>query len=801
MNRRVAILLVLLFVFSRRAEAGPLPCAEVSPDVPRVYRAGTRLDYQWYTGPIAAADIDGDGSIDFLNQVSYAGEECSGPQCRVFPLATLFVLYGRGGSFDEPVELVAGAIPDIAVADVDGDQRPDIVFTTGTSGWPSGAAKTIGMDVQLIRNLGGRRFAAPLPLAHFPFYFEGQRVHVADFTGDGWADIYVSFSRDQAAMLINDGGGRAFTPRQSTKPAWAPYPQAVGDLDGDGKLDFVVLTGEGFFLLRGDGQGDFTSRRIAQLPTYGGVPFVADVNGDGHDDVIASTSAGVMVLKGPLDDSRPAQVSPVEKERSINIVALADVNGDGSIDVLAEQGQFSSTEIVASRTLYPLLSISRVRTWLNDGSGGFAPRDGSDSPGPFIVSNRRDVLAADFDADGRVDLAIAEAPGRVAIVRGRGDGTFRMPRLALPERSRLIGNGDLNGDGVDELIAMRDTRLHAGFRTSAGGYQFEELPFDVQPSAFNAMVPATTFCWQAHGGAVGSHPVAVGDVDAAPGRELVIGDGSKLRVFSRDGAGTWTNPVSVDTAAIQALALADFDEQDALLEIALVADANLRVVRGDGAIVFTLPMNAPTLYSLVQTGDFDHDGHQDLIVSRSGTLATSGHHCWGDAFDGTVLFFRGRGSGTFDPARAILTDVAVGSVRAGDFNADGHRDLIVAYHARSGNYGDDHVDLFVGDGGGNFSRVPAGIDDPDTWIRTLAHAVSDLNGDGVDDLVWFSDERVTFYYGSKSGLVRGGSYHSRNEPFVVRVAPSGERTVMYTTALGEAAILEQQCVRRRPARK
>jgi len=772
-----ALCLAMLVAFPGIAHAGVLPCTDVTSPVPRVYDAAARLDEVQYARPLAAADLDGDGATDLLSEVTIGAG------------TALIALYGKkDGSFEEPVQLLAGLMWDIAVGDVDNDQRLDIVVAPYTIVLSS-TERLDDTDIQLIRNLGERTFAAPVSLMHFPFFASALTLNIADFTGDGWPDIHVSLPGYGNTTLINVEGGRHFAPRQNSAAIWTGR-SATGDFDGDGKADLVVWSQGAMLLLHAEGNGDFTGRRIPQVPAYVERPFVADVNDDGYADLLWTAGASISILKGPIDDSEPATELP--SDRPIDGIVFADFNGDGTIDILAKTMQFSGVEIRAFPDLW-LMYAFRMTPWLNDGNGNFEVRTDFDSLGPFFASSWREVIAGDFDADGRLDLAIYENPGRVAIVKGRGDGTFRTPRLPMPEMSLLIGNGDLNGDDIDELLAMRQTRVLVGWRTSAGRYTFEEVPFDIQKSNFNSIVPSHSFC-NAGRGKVGSHPVATGDVHAAPGPELVLGDGSKLRVFSRDNAGTWTNPVSFDIPTVAALTIANFDESDALLEILVASRQFLRVVRGDGVTLFSTPLDSSD-YSSIQTGDFDRDGHEDLIVSRSGTVAESFSHCLGDRDDGAVLFFRGRGTGTFDPARSIMSDLAAGSIRGGDFNADGHRDLVVASHAPA-----NRVDLLLGDGRGNFSSGPS-INENDAWINGLAHAAGDLNGDGIDDLIWFSDARLTFFYGSKAGLVKGGSYHSRNEPFLVRVGPAGERVVMHQISLGEAGIIPPECARRQAVRK
>src|SRR5262249_4214963 len=84
------------------------------------------------------------------------------------------------------------------------------------------------------------------------------------------------------------------------------------------------------------------------------------------------------------------------------------------------------------------------------------------------VSNAVSVAVADFNGDGIPDLAVANgspAPGtqgKVSILQGKGDGTFRTAvEYATGERSSSVAVGDFNGDGIPDL-ALSDNAVSNG---------------------------------------------------------------------------------------------------------------------------------------------------------------------------------------------------------------------------------------------------------------------------------------------------------------------------------------------------
>jgi hypothetical protein len=130
-------------------------------------------------------------------------------------------------------------------------------------------------------------------------------VAVGDFNGDGKLDLAVANEgSNTVSILLGDGTGN-FTAASSTSTGTAPQSVAMGDFNGDGKLDLAVAN-EGsntvsdsntVSILLGDGTGNFTT---ASSAATGEAPLsvaVGDFNGDGKLDLAAVTfDGGVSVL-------------------------------------------------------------------------------------------------------------------------------------------------------------------------------------------------------------------------------------------------------------------------------------------------------------------------------------------------------------------------------------------------------------------------------------------------------------------------------------------------------------------------
>jgi hypothetical protein len=222
-----------------------------------------------------------------------------------------------------------------------------------------------------------------------------------------------------------------------------PESAAIADFNGDGKGDMVVANmGTNFvsvFLNNGDGTfhsaGGFTG-------LVGGGPgslAIADFNGDGTNDLAFATGGtNVTILLGFTNGTwRPAANNYFAGTNCQSVVA-GDFNGDGTND------------LVAANFGTPSLPDGTVSFLYGNGNGTFrAPVHYFAGAHPIYVT------AADFNGDGKLDLAVRYLNGfGVSVMLGNGDGTFQPPFGfdALNNSSMgALAFGDLNGDGKPDL--------------------------------------------------------------------------------------------------------------------------------------------------------------------------------------------------------------------------------------------------------------------------------------------------------------------------------------------------------------
>ena len=221
---------------------------------------------------VSVADVNHDGNPDVLVTNADAG--------------TVSVLLGDGnGQFREAPgsPFAAGPQPnDLAIADMNGDGHPDLII-------PNHQAPTI--TILLGDGKGGFRPAPGSPFdVHSNPHPHG--VAVADFDGDGKPDVVTdSWASNQVELLLGDGKGGLRTPGRFFPAGHRPYERLrTADFNHDGRPDIVTtnLDDGTVSILLGDGKGAFVAAPGSPFPA-GGKPwqvFVGDVNGDGNDDLV-----------------------------------------------------------------------------------------------------------------------------------------------------------------------------------------------------------------------------------------------------------------------------------------------------------------------------------------------------------------------------------------------------------------------------------------------------------------------------------------------------------------------------------
>jgi hypothetical protein len=499
-------------------------------------------------------------------------------------------------------------------------------------------------------------------------------VTTADLNGDGNGDLVVvngntgATPTAQVFVLLGNPDGTFQTAVPYTVPGTASISAVIDDVNGDGKLDIIASSDNGqISVFTGKGDGTFSSAQsfAAPTPVYPGSTLTpstaltnlitADLRGTKKKDIIASN--GLVLLNdgaGNFTAATSAAFPPLTANSNLGPnLATGDFNKDGKLDLVVSTG-------------------GAVLTWLGKGDGTFTP-----GPGYVTVNTNGFVTVSDLDGDGNPDVYIGEANGGFYFgddlnlsyaLMGNGDGTFQgAPTISGGYTGTNLG--DVNGDGQPDLITPTTgtvNGLPAVFTvqlgTSKGAFNPVStitLPATIVVNGFNGPTTLNT------AGAVASS-FAVADLN---------GDGKADLAFVIQTLPT------VPTSGFSTL----FPSP-----IYFIALSN-----GDGTfatpVPYVFPQIAPSSgfdISLsadgLHIGDFNHDGHNDLIFTFNEVAGSSAPVP--NPYNRGFAVLLGNGNGTFQTTPIITTTYTSVTaptialvpqiVSVADLNGDSNPDLI-----------------------------------------------------------------------------------------------------------------------------
>jgi hypothetical protein len=352
-------------------------------------------------------------------------------------------------------------------------------------------------------------------------------------------------------------------------------------------------------------------------------------------------------------------------------VAAGDFNGDGIPDLaVANAGNPQNGD------------NGGISILLGNGDGTFRPAaNGSAGKNPFAI------VTADFNRDGKVDLAMLDSSG-VGVMLGNGDGTFGsltyFPSVSGPVS---LAVADFDKDNNADLVISAQTPLLSVLLGNGDGTFQTHVDYPV-----------------------GGPGVVAADINGDGNMDIITP--RFLNVLLGNGDGTFQNAVFQGSVFGKQVVVADFNsdgKQDVALGSLGLNGHGTAVMAGNGDGTFQQPLVTLPLFGATSVADFNGDGKTDVaLVDVAST--------------GTVSLFLSNGNGTFQPALSFTVGAGPWAVVAADLNQDKAPDLVVT------NSADGSVSVLLNATGADFS-ISASSPTPGTVSRgqsststvTLAH--------------------------------------------------------------------------------
>lgn len=658
-----------------------IQAANRSLDLPLRYRA----DDVGAVSDVFAADLDGDGKQDLLT----VGQ------------GNLNFFKGLGnGKFDDPVFTDVYGFPQ-GLADFDRDGKLDVYIARYNTG------------LAVMRGLGNGAFAAEQVIASAWTLY----ATAGDFNGDTYPDL-AGFSESEESVAVHFGNGAgAFTAGPTTSvPGAGDYYRdlGAGDFDGDGKADLFVVAQETSVLAWNNGSGSFPQQEVKAIRDNH-TTTAGDVNGDGRVDLV--TMSGGVYTNGAVEVffGTATRLMPTAARFPVGLaggrVVLAQMDGTGALDIVIGSRDFTVITHDGTNFRAPRAVASQEAPYVAvadfDGDGkkdvvafsggtfsiikgnGDGTLRGEPSFQNMLLFKGTVPAVTDLNGDGRADLLIHNVD-QLVVAHANGTGGFSTPivtpyTISFGVTAAVAGHVDSDGRidvvlyGLSPDLVTRwqpflqqangtftPGQMHttnASVRVKAVGDLTGDGRLDILDSA------GTLFAGTGNGTFGGGY--ATGMILGQEVRISDVNNDGRMDVVTRvEDAGTWV-PRFLSFVNNANGTFTRRDSTGIWLGLTALADLTgdgfpelfnfLSISRGNGdgtfqTSAFSLPWLEPYISHRPSVADFDGDGLLDAAIPEG--------------------IFYGTGDMKFDGVARMPAIAEV--VSTADFDGDGSPDVWMA---------------------------------------------------------------------------------------------------------------------------
>ncbi len=346
---------------------------------------------------VGVNDFDGDGKPDMVLINSFAYDST---------ISLLRNTSAAGGdittaSFADTVNFVTGNLPfNLATGDIDGDGKPDIAVVNNGNN-----------KVSVFQNTSTPGNISFVTVSQFATGSGPRNVAIGDIDGDGKPDLVVVNDFNNTVSVLRNSGSAgviSFDAKLDFSVGGSPWTVAIGDIDGDGKPDLAVTNSFGFSIsvLRNTSSAgivSFDPKVDFSMGSGGGSVSLGDYDGDGLIDMAAVSffSGALSVFKNTSSAGSIAFDTRIEYATEVQpgSITTADVDGDGKPDIAITNFVSKSVSVFRNNSVSGTISFEAKVDYAT-----------GDSPSSIAVG--------DLNGDGKPDLVVTnKSIGTVSVLQ------------------------------------------------------------------------------------------------------------------------------------------------------------------------------------------------------------------------------------------------------------------------------------------------------------------------------------------------------------------------------------------------